>query len=295
MKKFLINHMWWITLLIALAMLIAHTISYDFIKVDNISIILLIVMLLSPFTTAITKIKIGDFEAEVNPEEVRKIKEQFESRSKNTDETAEMPEMDKTIESIKSIAKSDPMLALAKLRIELEKILNKLLRLSRSDGDEERALSAGQLVYKLESNGTLPSDISVPTRNVIQICNRAIHGEDIREQDAQSVTEIGVSLLREISYIVQDYVHEPLETEIIDEGTLNEFEDSKYRVTTIVPLVNKPYKAMRVLDQEGLNELLEGYTEYAEFVVDITKINPANSRNIIKNKTNKKPSENKRK
>jgi hypothetical protein len=292
MKKFLISHMWWITLLLALTMLIAHTVSYDIIKVDNISIILLIVMLLSPFTTAITKIRIGDFEAEVNPEEIRRIKEQFEARPKNIDELTELPEMDKTIEGIKSIAKSDPVLALAKLRIELEKVLNKLLRLSRSDNYQEKILSAGQLVYKLEGSGILSSDISAPTRNVIQICNRAIHGEDIREQDAQSVTEIGISLLREISYLVQDYALKPLETEIVDKDILDEFENSKYRVTTIVPLVDKPYKAVRVLDQEGLDELLDGYNEYAEFIVDITKVNTVKSRNIIKNR-NKKPSINK--
>lgn len=284
MKKFLVSHVWWITLLIALTMLIAHTFSYDAIKVDNTSIILLVVMLLSPFTTAITKIKIGDFEAEVNPEEVRKIKEQFEARTTNINELKKMPEMEKTIESIKSMSKSDTVLALAKLRIELEKVLNKLLRISSGDNYQEKALSAGQIVYKLENRGILPTDISTPTRNVIQICNRAIHGEDIREQDARSVIEIGVSLLREISFSLQDYILEPSETEIIDEVILNEFEDAKYRVTTVVPLVNKPYKVIRILDQEGLGQLLEGYSEYAEFIVDITKISTTNSHHINKNK-----------
>jgi hypothetical protein len=48
--------------------------------------------------------------------------------------------------------------------------------------------------------------------------------------------------------------------------------NARYQVTTIVPLVDQPRKEVRVVDQEGLDELLEGYHEYAEFIVDVTKI-----------------------
>ena len=93
MRKFLVFHVWWITLLLALAMLIAHTVSFDPVKVDNVSIILLIVIVLSPFTTAITKIKIGEFEAEINPEEVRRIKEEVCTQVGETDKPAESLEV----------------------------------------------------------------------------------------------------------------------------------------------------------------------------------------------------------
>jgi hypothetical protein len=284
MKKFLVNHMWWITLILALIMLVAHTASFEFIKVDNISIILLVVILLSPFTTAITKIKFGDFEAEVSPEEVRKIKEQFEARAKDSEEPEKIsePELERTIENIQGLVESDPVLSLAKLRIELEKALNKLHQFAFNEKRQEKSLSAGQLIYKLDKAGILPSDISVSTREVIAICNRAIHGEDIRQQDVKSVIEVGVNLLREIVWQVKDYVLQPSKTEQINKATLEEFQDAKYQVTTVVPLVEKPYKTIRVLDQLGLDELLEGYSEYAEFIVDVRKINP-------RSKTKSKP------
>jgi hypothetical protein len=284
MKKLLVNHMWWITLVLALIMLVAHTASFEFMKVDNISIILLVVMLLSPFTTAITKIKFGDFEAEVSPEEVRKIKDQFEARTKDSDklEKVSEPEIERTIENIQGLVESDPVLSLAKLRIELEKALNKLHQFAFNEKRQEKSLSAGQLVYKLDKAGILPSDISVPTREVIAICNRAIHGEDIRQQDVKSVIDVGVDLLREIVWQVKDYVLEPSKTEQIDYATLEELQDAKYQVTTVVPLVEKPYKSIRILDQLGLDELLKGYSEYAEFIVDVRKINP-------RSKTKSKP------
>jgi hypothetical protein len=261
-------------------MLVAHTISFEFIKIDNISIILLIVILLSPFTTAITKIKFGDFEAEVSPDEVRKIKEQFEARTKDSEKSEKMsePELERVVENIQSLTESDPVLALAKLRIELEKALNKLYQFSLNEKQRpEKPLSAGQLVYKLERTGILPSDISGPTREVIAICNRAIHGDDIRQQDVKSVVEVGVNLLREISWQVKGYFTEPVKTEQIDHAALEEFQQAKYQVTTVVPLVEKPYKNIRVVDQLGLDEFLEGYSEYAEFIVEVRKISSRSS------------------
>ena len=288
MKKFLVNHMWWITLILAFVMLIAHTLSFDIIKVDNTSIILLVIILLSPFSTAITKIKFGDFEAEVSPEEVRKIKEQFEARAKDTNKSEQdsEPEIERITENIQSLVDTDQVLSLAKLRIELEKILNKLYQFSINEKQRpEKSLSAGQLVYKLERTGILSPDVSVPTRKVISICNRAIHGEDIRQQDVKSVVDVGVKLLREISWQVKDYVLEPAKTEEIDHAALEEFQEAKYQVTSIVPLVEKPYKNTRVIDQVGLDELLEGYSEYAEFIVDIRKIK---TRSSAKNKPTKR-------
>lgn len=266
--------MWWITLVIALVLLIAHTLSYQFIRVDNVSIILLVVILLSPFTTAITKIKIGDFEAEISPEEVRKIKEQFEAQTREADESEKIPgsEIETVIKNIESLVDSDPVLALAKLRIELEKALNKLHRYAFNVNRQEKTLSAGQLVYKLEQGGFLPSAISSATREVILICNRAIHGEDIRQSEAKSVVEIGSSLLREITWQIHEYVLEPLKTEEISHATLNEYTNARYQITTVVPLAENPYKTVRIIDQSGLDELLEGYSDYAEFLVDVRKI-----------------------
>jgi len=80
MKKFLINNLWWVTLLLALVFLVSHALAFDKIKVDNTTIILLLVILISPFISAIKKIKFGDFEAEIDPKEVRRIKEDVEAK-----------------------------------------------------------------------------------------------------------------------------------------------------------------------------------------------------------------------
>src|SRR2546426_5199987 len=277
MKRFIVNHVWWITLLLGLGMLLAHTFSFNVVKVDNTSIILLLVIFLSPFISAITKIKYGDFEAEINPKEVQKIKNELSAQAMNANEPAQNSEIEETINSISTLVESDPILALAKLRIELEKALNRLFRMTHKEDKLKRVASPMQLIHKLSSEEILPKDIARTTREVISICNRAIHGEDIRKQDAESVVESGASLLIKLQFYASNYVLEPIETAPIDKTTLDEYWDAQYRVTSIVPLVDTPYKSVRILDQEGLDELLEGYNEYGEFIVEVKKLAPKES------------------
>ena len=73
------RHLWWVTSLLALGMLITHSVPDKNITVDNTSIILLIIIFLSPFISAIKKIKFGDFEAEIDSKEVQKIKADVET------------------------------------------------------------------------------------------------------------------------------------------------------------------------------------------------------------------------
>lgn len=272
MKKFIVGHVWWITLLFAIIMLVAHSLSYDLIKVDYTSIILLIVICFSPFISAITKIKVGDFEAEINPEEVKRIKEEVSKQVTDSNELTSNPEVINVIENITELAKTDPVIALAKLRIELEKLLSKLYRITHKKEEQKRPLSIGYLVSRLSTEEILPTDIAKSTREVISICNRALHGEDIRQEDAISVAESGGALLFEISFLTSENILEPVEVVEIDKAALENFWGAKYRVTTVTPYVEQPQKSIRIVDQEGLDELLEGYHEYAEFIVEVTKV-----------------------
>lgn len=277
MKRFIVNHVWWMTLVLGLGMLVAHTFSFDRVKVDNTSIILLLVILLSPFISAITRIKYGDFEAEIDPKEVQKIKNEVSAQAINANEPTQNSEIEETINSISALVESDPILALAKLRIELEKALNRLFRMAHKEDKSKRAVSPMQLIHRLSSEEILPKDIARTTREVMSICNRAIHGEDIRKQDAESVVESGASLLIKLQFYASNYVLEPTETFPIDKSTLDEYWDAQYRVTSIVPLVDTPYKSVRILSQEGLDELLEGYNEYGEFIVEVRRLAPEES------------------
>ena len=82
----------------------------------------------------------------------------------------------------------------------------------------------------------------------------------------------GAVLLRELSYYVSKHTLEPIESTQIDVSIVDDFKNAEFRVTTIVPVLDAPYKSVRIVDQEGLDELLQGYNEYAEFIVEVIKV-----------------------
>jgi hypothetical protein len=272
MKKFLVTNLWWITLAVALILLIAHTISYTPVKVDHISVILLLVIFLSPFISAIKKIKIGDFEAEIDPTEVQKIRDEV-SKVVDTDKAEQLPEIENTIKNIKALVESDPVLALAKLRMELERILNHIYRATHKGERHDHFIPIGRLAHTLYSKELIPKDIARTTREVVSICNRAMHGEDIRQKDAESVIESGSFLLYELSSYLDEYKYKPTESKKVGQDDIEKYRNAHYRITTLVPLVNDPIKNVYVVDQEELDEFLEGYNEYAEFIIEVVPIN----------------------
>lgn len=274
MKKFFINHGWWITCILSIVLLIAHTFSIAKIKVDSTSIILLAILLLSPFISALKKIKVGDFEAEIDTKEIKKIKEEVENRLPVKEDNLKIGyQFEITIENIKQLAKTDRILALAKLRIELEKSLNRLYQLNNlSSKNNKMQLPLGRLVYELTNKDIISQDVAASIRDVTSICNRAIHGEDVRVDDAMSIIDIGASLLLEIHFTIAEYCSEPNEVIQIAQTEVDEHLNARYQITTICPRLKSPEKYIRILDQEGLDSLLEGYNEYAEFIVGVQKL-----------------------
>ena len=276
MKKFLINNFWWITFLLALAFLVSHALSLDNIKVDNTTIILLLVILISPFVSAIKKIKFGDFEAEIDPKEVRRVKEDVEAKMAEHDENAvpASPAIRSTVDAIASLSNDDPVLALAKLRIEIEKIVSKLHHQVIQNSNRKRVQSLSRMIIDLMRSELLSPDIAHPLREVISICNRAIHGEDIRSKDVESIINTG-SYLLEMLYFQSKSIAlgEETESTVIDPSTVDEYRQVRYRLTTVIPYAeDPPVQSVRVLDQAGLDVFFEGYDQFSEFIVDLRRI-----------------------
>jgi hypothetical protein len=276
-KRFLVINLWWLSLSVALLLLVSHTVSFNPVKVDHISVILLLVIFLSPFLSAIKKIKIGDFEAEIDPSEVKKIREEV-SKVATSNKTDQIPEIETTIRNIKRLLESDSVLALAKLRLELEKSLNHIFRATRKGEPHDHFIPVGKLAQILASEELIPKDVASTTRQVVSVCNRAMHGEEIRPRDATSVVESASFLLYELSSYLDEYKYKPRESVEVSPSEIDEYRNAQYRLTTLVPLADKPLKNVYMVDQEELDEFLEGYNEYAEFVVELVSIKP----NMIK-------------
>lgn len=273
MRRFLVHNVSWIVFLIALALLISHVVGWEQVTVDTTTLLLLTLLLVSPFIEQLRKIKVGEFEAEIAPSEVKKVKSEVD-KSIGTGEVREpiTPEIRSVGDDLLDLLDRDHVLALAKLRIELERTLARLHLLSTPTAKQRRHAGLSSLVGDLVRSGILPAQLSGPLREVISLCNRAVHGEYVRHADAMSIMDIGIRILEEIDSIFEKFVVKPMETQPLSPADVSAYMDAKYRVTTVIPLVENPVRNVRILDQEGVDVLLEGYGEYGEFLVSMEKI-----------------------
>lgn len=274
LKKFIVKNIWIFVFILSLCLLISHTFKLFNLNVDSTSIILLILLLLSPFITSIKKLKYGEFEAEIDSNEIQKIKSDLENviEDKDNKEEKHTPIL-KEIESITELSKTDQIMALAKIRIELEKLL---VRFYNSVTLDTKRLPLSKIVLELISLEVMTKEIGKSLNEVIKICNRAIHGEYINESDADIVIDLGTELIYEIHWLIKEQSSSGtiLSEEVITNKEVELFRDETfYELTTIVPLVKNPKKTIRKVTQEQLEDILEDYHEYAEFIVSLKQVN----------------------
>lgn len=278
MNKRLLDYHWWFVALLSFVLLVIYTFGFIKAKIDSISLILIAIILLSPYLSAIRKLKLGDFEAEIDPQEVKQLSNeaQLVLQTGDIDEAGELIDgLNQTLTNIQALVQVDRVLALAKLRIEIEKVLRELHRRQNLDNNNDKAPYPKPLkliAHDLAYTEVIKHDLLPLVNKVLSVCNRAIHGEEIREEDAHSIVEVGLGLLGELFINLRFFSPKPVDINVISNDELNRYQDSKYRLTTVIPYVDKPERRTYILDQNGLDQFLEGYDEYAEFMVGLDHI-----------------------
>jgi hypothetical protein len=115
-------------------------------------------------------------------------------------------EIDDISDDIYRLLETNPRVALARLRMELEEAVRELLSKSNLDntlrhksGAYRSAVSQARLLteqYEEVGNNFLESYMSVRS-----LCNSAIHGEEVKTEDAIEIVDLGLDLLRYLSNI----------------------------------------------------------------------------------------------
>jgi len=60
-----------------------------------------------------------------------------------------------------------------------------------------------------------------------------------------------------------------IESKAIENAEVNIYMSSKYRVKTIIPFKENPVMNVYLFTKDELNTFLEGYDQYAEFIVSV--------------------------
>lgn len=249
---------------LALLLLVIHTFGWGALRVDSTSIFLLVLIVLAPLSDLIKKIKFGEFEAEIGSREIEKVSESLSFSG------ADKPSIPVQIQSdIPKLVESDPQLGMAKLRIELEKIIKVIyFRVERPDFDIDR-VPLSRLMNELAEKRVIPIALLSSIRDVLSLANRAIHGESIKASDAESLAHLGVKVIAELRRIFRGLPGKAVEKRPISKQEEQHYSGAKYKVTTITPYQDEPYLSTYILDKKGMDELLEGYQEYAQYVVGV--------------------------
>src|ERR671924_1055219 len=87
----------------------------------------------------------------------------------------------------------------------LERTLRRLHARTSQSASSPRNTSLSGIVQDLAAHEALPQDLAASIRDIVAICNRAIHGEEIRSQDALAVAETGGELLEGLEQFAREY------------------------------------------------------------------------------------------
>jgi hypothetical protein len=98
----------------------------------------------------------------------------------------------------------DNSLALAKLRMDLERELRRIAEYIGIDLSERRMILSN-ITQELESKKVLPAEWSYALRDIIDVCNRAVHGFEVPTETAATVVRTGNELLRGL-YVLRNEI-----------------------------------------------------------------------------------------
>jgi hypothetical protein len=192
--------MQWISFTIVLVLLLIHGIWPVAFVLDKLSMLLLLLLaipLLAPF---LKKAKWFGAEFEFK-DEIKKAKEYvIRSESQAREKFKALPLVDIRFETIptstaRRLASEDPNLSLAALRIDMERVLVQAVeRLVPKAYD--RRLSIIQSAKILMRENLIVEDQAEAILSITKICNKAVHGATVTEEEAGQVLELAVQLNR---------------------------------------------------------------------------------------------------
>jgi hypothetical protein len=94
----------------------------------------------------------------------------------------------KSLASVKKLIDSDPVLALAALRIEIEKSLKNIAK--KIDLPYKDRYSINSIIVKFEKKEIFSKKQIIVLRKIIQMCNKAIHGIEVSKDEALEIISL---------------------------------------------------------------------------------------------------------
>jgi len=184
----IIHYLHW---LIGIILIFLHGFSPDQFIIDNFIILIYFISSI-PFTAQFLK-EINILGANFKfQEEIRKIEKLINvsgTAKVRTEVIASSAVVkSKALDNARKLLDSDPVLALAALRIEIEKSLKTIAKKLDLPSQEKQSITA--IIINLKSKEIFSHEQVLILRKIIQMCNKAIHGAVISKGEAKEIISL---------------------------------------------------------------------------------------------------------
>ena len=183
--------------LCALILAIAHLI-WPNIAIDAITLALVLIAILPWLAPLVKSLELpGGWKVEF--QELQKAA----SRADTAGLLAAEPSRSEDSFSFQSISKRDPNLALAGLRIEIEKRLSKLAEVNNVE-QRRGPMGIGQLLRALAQREVLTNEERSILSDMVNMLNAAVHGATVDRQSADLAIDVGPRLLTSLDERIEE-------------------------------------------------------------------------------------------
>ena len=191
------KHIEWLIVAIGIILIIVHGFWSELFKIDAYTILILFVLSL-PFTAQyLKKAKIMGAEFEFKNEiiETKKLVQQSVEKAKEEKSSGKTKTLSfRTFElsTVRDLLNSDHVLALAALRIEIERKLRLVADILEVPVNDKLAIS--KLIDVIKEKKMLSSEQTTALKKIFNMCNKAIHGFTVSEENAEKIIDLAEEL-----------------------------------------------------------------------------------------------------
>ncbi|MCJ7646060.1 hypothetical protein MUO65_04035 [bacterium] len=192
----------WSLNIIGVSLILSHAFWPEIIKIDGYTILVFFILYIPFIAQYVRKAKLlgAEFEFKNEIQETKILVKQSVERAEKAESAGKakiLPFETFKLSTVKELLSSDPVLALASLRIEIEKRLRTTADILELPSKERFSIS--KAVEALGRRELLSAEQVMALRKIIEMCNKAVHGFSISMEEAKEIINLAEELNRSFS------------------------------------------------------------------------------------------------
>jgi multisubunit Na+/H+ antiporter MnhG subunit len=194
------TYQWLIITVLGIALIIIHGFWNNIFMVDAYTIVILFIISIPFLSHFLKRAKVvgAEFEFREEIESTKKVVQQSVEKAKSKTMGKSKPVKFETfnLQSTKKLLDSDPILALASLRIEIERKLGLTVKFFKLPTKRE---TLSEFIEVLKIKEILNPEQVSALRKIVDMCNKAVHGYTISKEEAKEIVDLADKLNQSFS------------------------------------------------------------------------------------------------